>query len=132
MDPLLREIFVAFGSCAILWVIWFFIAKSKNNHKQMIWATLFCCFAFFTMAFSPLVGAAFWGAYALINYVKKMGDTPTQAPQDPQQMEIPIPKEKKEEEKQPDTKSTHVVECIILLVAFGIVILAVILPLALS
>ena len=63
----------------------------------MIWATQFCCFAFFTMAFSPLAGAAFWGAYALINYVKKMGDTPTQAPQDPQQMEIPLPKEKKEE-----------------------------------
>ena len=96
MDTLLRQIAVALGSSAIVWAIWFFIAKSKNNHKQMLFATVFCCFVFFTMAFSPLAGAAFYGAYALINYVKKMGDAPTQAQQEPQQMQIPLPEEKKE------------------------------------
>lgn len=100
MDTLLRQIAVALGSNAIVWAIWFFIAKSKNNHKQMVYATVFCCFVFFTMAFSPLAGAAFYGAYALINYVKKMGDTPTQAQQEPQQMQIPLPEEKKEEPTQ--------------------------------
>ena len=97
MDTLLRQIAVALCSSAIVWAIWFFIAKSKNNHKQMVYATVFCCFVFFTMAFSPLAGAAFYGAYALINYVKKMGDAPTQAQQEPQQMQIPLPEEKKEE-----------------------------------
>ena len=96
MDTLLRQIAVALCSSAIVWAIWFFIAKSKNNHKQMVYATVFCCFVFFTMAFSPLAGAAFYGAYALINYVKKMGDAPTQAPQEPQQMQIPLPEETKE------------------------------------
>lgn len=100
MDTLLRQIAVALCSSAIVWAIWFFIAKSKNNHKQMVYATVFCCFVFFTMAFSPLAGVAFYGAYALINYVRKMGDAPTQAQQEPQQMQIPLPEEKKEEPTQ--------------------------------
>ena len=85
MDTLLRQIAVALVSSAIVWAIWFFIAKSKNNHKHMLFATVFCCFVFFTMAFSPLAGAAFYGAYALINYVKKLTANPSEKTQEPTQ-----------------------------------------------
>ena len=65
------EIAISFVSCFILWIIWFLIAKSKNNRKQMIIATE-CCFAcFLVLAWGPLCGLSCYGASALINYLKK-------------------------------------------------------------
>lgn len=86
----------------------------------MILATQICCFAFFTMAFSLLAGLAFWGAYALINYVKKLTAAPSaksETPQEPAQNKS----DKKPKEEKTFTENLFLWCGIILAILFFII-----------
>ena len=65
------EIAINFVSCFIVWLVWFLIAKSKNNHKQMLISTESCFACFIVLVWGALCGVACLGAYALINHLKK-------------------------------------------------------------
>lgn len=72
------KIFTSLCACAIVWAIWFYSAKKKNNTKQMLSATQLCLFAFITYVWGILCGAVCIGAYYLIEHVKKTTSTPTE------------------------------------------------------
>ena len=58
-------------SVIIVWVIWFLIAKKKDNTKQMIRSSEFCAFALLTVLFGAIVSIICLLLYVIIRAIVK-------------------------------------------------------------
>lgn len=58
MEELLYQLFITFLSAFIIWAVWFGIAYSRKNKKQMLNATVTCVTIFAAKAFGVIVALA--------------------------------------------------------------------------